>query len=220
VKQKKKLKRFNKIKDLDILLQEQEMIENSEIASFKINKNLFIIDEKDVETLKFIGENGNSTQYLVKWNDTNAILKTFHASLINTGTTYSYSEFEKELQILASTSHPNILQFYGAMVKLPRIGILTEYAEKGTLSSFIKSYKQVYIRSYPMKEKFRIIKEVASALDYLHSVGIIFRNLDTERVVVSKNMVSKLSDFGLAKITDNTQNTRQIGISHTIGKLI
>lgn len=46
--------------------------------------------------------------------------------------------FEHELELLGSLKHPNIVSFYGACVKQPRIGIVTEFCDNGSGSDYIE----------------------------------------------------------------------------------
>jgi len=128
-----------------------------------------------------------------------------------------YNEFEREVSILASIAHPNIIKFYGACIHPPRIGILMEYCEHGDLLHFFcggdgaRSEKE-----HPLEERLRILLEIAQAQQFLHSKKIIHRDLKLENVLVSQTLSALLMDFGLSKLLAHTKQQMTVGIGTSI----
>ena len=81
----------------------------------------------------------------------------------------------------------------------------------------LSSYKENNGFSYPKEKKIKMIVDVGSALEYLHSKGVIRRNLKPENVLVDGNETVKLMDFGLSIIMTEEQRTKtktiQVGTS-------
>lgn len=122
----KKLKLLDGIEDAGVVLQEikleQQQTKNGN-AKIKVNKELFQINSKDIKLLSLIGEGSSeSSVFLVDWMGKECAFKKF---IFKDSEDYEqFEEFEKEVEIFSSINHPNILQFFGACITPPHIGIL------------------------------------------------------------------------------------------------
>ena len=105
--------------------------------------------------------------------------------------------FFNEAQICGSLHHPNIVILYdlGEEQSMPFIAM--EYLEGKTLQQWMKSSKKLDIDT-----KIHIIAQVADALDYAHERGIIHRDIKPQNVMVTRDHIAKIMDFGIAKIGD------------------
>jgi len=212
VKQKKRLKKFDKLEDVDLLIAEQAVNRDDSIAHLKINKSLFEVDYTSIKLLKVLGSGGSgSTVYLCEYNGDQYAFKCFKTNDI-CGTQTIFNEFEREVSILASIAHPNIIKFYGASVHVPRIGYLMEFCEHGDLVQYFCSH----IDMIPLDEVIRILTEVASAQRFLHSKKIIHRDLKAENVLVASNLSTRLMDFGLSKLVDFTRQHMTAGVGTSV----
>ncbi|XZE20276.1 protein kinase domain-containing protein [Pirellulaceae bacterium SH449] len=112
--------------------------------------------------------------------------------------------FDNERQIVAQQSHPNIVALLDAGHFRGGYFLVYRWMESN-LSNWMKSRD-----SLPVAEVLRIMKEVATAVEYLHSNGILHRDLKPSNVLIDDNGGIKLTDFGIAKkLTpeDATSNT-------------
>jgi tRNA A-37 threonylcarbamoyl transferase component Bud32 len=110
----------------------------------------------------------------------------------------SKARLEREAQAVAKLQHDNILQVFdysgtGALSSY----IVTEFIDGQTLKQFLSA------RKTPLPEVAALISiELGTALAHAHSLGIIHRDIKPENVMVRKDGMLKLMDFGVAQILD------------------
>jgi len=101
---------------------------------------------------------------------------------------------EHKLEKLAELQHPHILpiQEYGSEERVRFM--VSPYVPGGTLGA--------KIRGAPLSfdEVLQYGAEVASALDYLHSQGVIHRDIKTSNILLDLSQHTYLADFGLARL--------------------
>lgn len=108
--------------------------------------------------------------------------------------------FEREVKIMQSLSHPNIVQCYDVFDNRLRTRIVMEYIEGGTLADVISDHKG------PLPEPLcrKIMKDILSGVEYLHGMGTIHRDLKPDNCLLSEAKAPygtvKLSDFGLSNM--------------------
>jgi len=119
------------------------------------------------------------------------------------GTTDNIKEFRKELKIMRTLRHPNIVEFLGACVEPNRMCIVTEYLANGSLEDVLernaKRKKRISI-----KRIVALAKDIARGLNWLHHKGIIHRDLKTANILVDSSGKGKLADFGLSHIKSSS----------------
>jgi len=179
----------------------------------RINTSLFEIDFKDLKNLKEIGR-GASGAVCLKATLHNQLVA---VKVYNVATLMDpndpFQEFENELNLLANCRHPNIVNFFGAGLDPPRICIVLEYCALGSMNSFI--VKGEYSKLTQL-EQMQMLIDVASGMCYLHSKGIIHRDLKSDNVLLDQNKVCKIADFGTSKMTNKntSSNTRYVGTGY------
>ena len=116
--------------------------------------------------------------------------------------------FEQECEFLSTIRHPNIVQ-YLCMHQDPDTGLpvlLMELMDK-SLTHFLESSPQPI--AYHIQAN--ICHDITLALSFLHSNGIIHRDLSSNNVLLHGNIRAKVTDFGMAKLGDlNPQATHDI----------
>lgn len=108
-------------------------------------------------------------------------------------------EFDREVMIMRSLRHPNIVQFIGASNIMKRVAIVTELAPLGSLASILAEGNFI---SYPLK--LEILVEIARAIQFLHANDVIHRDIKPGNVLVfslepKATTHVKVSDFGASK---------------------
>lgn len=108
--------------------------------------------------------------------------------------------FYREVEIIAQLQHPHILPVYdfGEYEQLPYI--VMALIKGGTLADRISAGK------VSTQDTLKIVQQIASALDYAHSKGIIHRDFKPANVLLDESGNTYLADFGLSKITESASD--------------
>jgi serine/threonine protein kinase len=105
--------------------------------------------------------------------------------------------FEREAKSLAKMTHPNIVKVhdFGEYEGSPYL--VMEFVGGGTLK------KQIG-RPWHWQEAARMLIPIARALDYAHKSSIVHRDVKPANILVTDTGEPMLSDFGIAKILEST----------------
>lgn len=113
-------------------------------------------------------------------------------------------DLRRESEHLSRLSHPHIMQAF-AMVsyKSGDLGMMMEFAEQGSLLQHLQSNPAL-----PMNTRLEYVLDIAKAVEYLHGMEILHRDIKSENVLVTLNG-AKLADFGLSiPVSEALQDTR------------
>lgn len=129
--------------------------------------------------------------------------------------------FLKEICLMASLSHPRIVEFIGvSWDSLRNLCAVTEFMERGDLRDVLQSAKARNTRLTWDGHKSHIAMHVAEALTYLHSLTpkVIHRDLKSKNILIDNDMSAKLSDFGVSRErrVEETHMTAGIGTAFWI----
>ena len=105
-----------------------------------------------------------------------------------------------EIEILRKISHPNITNIFEIFADSKKYYVIMEFLEGGELFEAITS-----IGSFTEASACKVMKQILSAVYYLHSNRIVHRDLKPENIMLTQkpknaNYQIKLIDFGTAKI--------------------
>eukprot|EP00011_Vannellida_sp_DIVA3-517-6-12_P014246 CAMPEP_0114616352 /NCGR_PEP_ID=MMETSP0168-20121206/6642_1 /TAXON_ID=95228 ORGANISM="Vannella sp., Strain DIVA3 517/6/12" /NCGR_SAMPLE_ID=MMETSP0168 /ASSEMBLY_ACC=CAM_ASM_000044 /LENGTH=326 /DNA_ID=CAMNT_0001827463 /DNA_START=158 /DNA_END=1137 /DNA_ORIENTATION=- len=118
---------------------------------------------------------------------------------------------KREVNVLKSMRHPNIMTFMGLHKDGKELHIVSEYVSKGDLRCLIKK-KDVEISWY---HRGRIAMDIARAIAYLHSRKVIFRDLKSKNVLLDEYFRAKICDFGFARLTEQSRGARAMTLCGT-----
>ncbi|KAF9611014.1 hypothetical protein IFM89_026320 [Coptis chinensis] len=102
-------------------------------------------------------------------------------------------QFKSEVALLSRLFHPNIVQFIAACKKPPVYCIITEYMSQGTLRMYLNK-KLPY--SLSTETILRLALDISRGMQYLHSQGVIHRDLKSNNLLLNDEMRVKVADFG------------------------
>ncbi|KAK9684709.1 hypothetical protein RND81_10G227000 [Saponaria officinalis] len=104
-------------------------------------------------------------------------------------------EFASEVSLLFRLTHPNIITFYAACKKPPVFCIITEYMSGGSLRKYLHQQEP---HSVPLHLVLKLALDIARGMQYLHSQGILHRDLKSENLLLDHDMCVKVADFGIS----------------------
>ena len=131
--------------------------------------------------------------------------KVIHKILLTHATKGEYEKVQKMFmqECLQSSNlrHPNLVQFLGIhypdeAVSLPWLIMEKLYA---SLTNILAKYSQ---NDLMFARKISILQDVSLGIQYLHSKKIVHRDISSNNILLTKHLVAKLSDFGVAKMID------------------
>ncbi|KAI9807324.1 MAG: ATP binding [Piccolia ochrophora] len=101
---------------------------------------------------------------------------------------------KREIGLLRSLSHPNIVQYLGAGSDEEHLNIFLEYVPGGSIAAMLNSYG-------PLREPLirNFVRQILTGLNYLHGRDIIHRDIKGANVLVDNKGGIKISDFGISK---------------------
>lgn len=108
----------------------------------------------------------------------------------------------RELKLMQRLRHPNVVQFLDSFETNSYIYVVMEYVENGSLAHMIKP-QQFGKLSEGLAAKYTY--EILLGLQYLHSKGIIHRDIKSANLLLTKDGKVKVADFGLAKVLEQVR---------------
>ncbi len=114
--------------------------------------------------------------------------------------------FVQEARSVAKLAHPNIVQIhdFGQGEQDNVTYIVMEYVDGGTLKDRLK-------QALPVPEAINFAIQAAEGLDCAHRNGIIHRDVKPANMLVRKDRHLLLSDFGIAKLLEQSTNLTRVG---------
>jgi eukaryotic-like serine/threonine-protein kinase len=117
-------------------------------------------------------------------------------------TSFILERFRTERQILANLDHPNIARLLDGGTTEDTIPYLVmELVEGVSIDSYCDAHK------LSVTERLLLFRQVCAAVQYAHQRLVIHRDIKPSNILVTKEGVPKLLDFGIAKILDASGST-------------
>lgn len=164
-----------------------------------------LLDRYEVE--KPIGRGGMATVYLARdlRHDRRVAIKVMSPEL---AATIGADRFGREVKIAAKLSHPNVLGVFDSGEAQGLLFYVMPFVEGETLRDKLTRERQLSI-----DESIQIICEVADALGYAHSNGIVHRDIKPENILL-QNGRAMVADFGIARLAEqSTEKLTKTGMA-------
>lgn len=148
----------------------------------------------DFDLLKVIGKGSFGKVMLVRKKDTG---KVYAMKVLNKRTIIERNEVEhtkSEKSILMKLSHPFLVGLHYSFQTPEQLYFIMDYINGGELFFHLqkdRKFTEDRVRFYAA--------EIASGLEYLHSAGVIYRDLKPENLLLTNDGHIVMTDFGLSK---------------------
>ncbi|KAA3475806.1 LRR receptor-like serine/threonine-protein kinase FEI 1 [Gossypium australe] len=180
--------------------------------SCEIIEKLESLDEEDV-----VGSGGFGTVYRMVMNDCG----TFAVKRIDRNREGSDQVFERELEILGSIKHINLVNLRG-YCRLPASKLLIyDYLAMGSLDNFLHESKEE-VRPLNWCARLKIALGSARGIAYLHHdccPKIVHLDIKSSNILLNENLEPHVSDFGLAKLLVDEEAHVTTVVAGTFGYL-
>lgn len=107
---------------------------------------------------------------------------------------------EREVEILQKVDHPHCVRLEAIYSTQNHLYLVLEYCKGGELFDMICQHSH-----FTENQAVKVVRQVNSALEYLHNLGIVHRDIKPENILLLEphpDSVVKLTDFGLANRLD------------------
>jgi serine/threonine-protein kinase len=147
---------------------------------------------------KELGSGAMGTVYLGRYTKTGQVMaiKVMAPGLGATNAAAT-KRFEREITILKELNHPNIVRLFGAGKTQGARYFAMEYVEGESLDHVMGRRGRM-----TWEDVVALGKQLCLALQHAHDKGIIHRDLKPSNIMILKDGTLKLTDFGIAKVSD------------------
>lgn len=168
---------------------------NSTYEATNENRFATFLSRFNYEILDELGSGGFSKVYKVRnRNQPNVIYACKIFDLLQVDETWAQRCLMKEMNIMYTIFHPNIIQLRDSLKTRRAAYIIMDFAPNGNVSSYMTKIKG------PLTEcQARIwFKDISSGLDYLHGKHIAHRDIKLENFLIDESYKALLSDFSFS----------------------
>lgn len=166
----------------------------------------------DFEPLTVLGKGAYGTVLLVREKATGRLFaqkQLKKASLIINETKEihetNYKRTLNEKAILETVSHPNVVKLFFAFQDNNKLYLILEYLDGGELFHHLAQERYL-----PEPKAAYYIAQIILALRYLHSLGVIYRDLKPENCMLNSSGNLVLTDFGLSKVSSGDDKSHSM----------
>jgi len=164
-----------------------------------------VIDVNEIDFGENIGTGGYGQVKKAIWRGTEVAVKTLITSHISNDIR---NAFITEVQVMTALRHPNVVLFMGASTKPPNMFIVMEFMALGSLHDVLHNE---LIPEIPAQLKVKMVKQASKGMYFLHSSGIVHRDLKSMNLLLDSKWNVKVSDFGLTQFKEQLKKEGEDG---------
>ncbi|KAG0249497.1 hypothetical protein DFQ27_009971, partial [Actinomortierella ambigua] len=139
-----------------------------------------------------IGSGAYGGVYHARWKGNKVAIKRY---LLTADEADQSRVIQHEINAVQRLVHRHIIRFHDAADYQGQLVLITDYADGGSLQQAIEGRR---VADWSIKE--RIAHEMAQGLDYMHSIGVLHRDLRSSNVLLTRQLQVKICDIGLATV--------------------
>ncbi|MCX7876965.1 MAG: serine/threonine protein kinase [Melioribacteraceae bacterium] len=162
------------------------------------------------EFIDLIGEGGMGNVFKARDLELDRIVAIKVIRTENNRSFHSLKKLRKEAKNQAKLIHPNIITIHELIEINSSIGIVMEFVDGEDLASIIRRKQRL---DFPLIKN--ILLQILDGLDFAHSHGIIHRDIKPSNIIIRKDGVAKIADFGIAKSVEDfesfTTSSKMVG---------
>ncbi|XP_022748057.1 receptor kinase-like protein Xa21 [Durio zibethinus] len=128
----------------------------------------------------------------------------------------AFKSFDVECEVMSNILHRNLVKIITCCSTIDFKALVLEFMPNGSLEKWLYSYNYFL----DILQRINIMIDVASALEYLHlghPVPVIHCDLKPSNILLDKDMVAHVGDFGIAKLLGEGDSIKQTMTLATIG---
>ena len=150
---------------------------------------------------KELGSGAMGAVYLARYikNNHRVAIKIMSSAINSNASSSLVARFEREAEILKNLNNPNIVRLFG----IGKFKGLRYYAMEVIDGETLEA---ILLRkgAFSWDETIELGKQICNALQHAHDNGVVHRDIKLSNLMVTKQGVLKLTDFGIAKDLDGT----------------
>lgn len=114
-----------------------------------------------------------------------------------------FEEWKREVEFMSQHSNKFVVQVHGFCCSSKILTIVMEYMEKGSLFDILHGdgRKEICLNGF---DRLRMARQVSMGVTFLHANKILHRDIKSLNILVSRDGICKLADFGSARLVTNT----------------
>ncbi|XP_022086412.1 serine/threonine-protein kinase PLK4-like isoform X2 [Acanthaster planci] len=149
---------------------------------------------KDYQVMNLLGKGGFACVYSAKATNTGqeVAIKMIDKKMMQAAG--MVGRVRNEVEIQCQLKHPSILELYSYFEDNNYVYLVLEMCHNGEMNRYLKTHNKVLTE----EEARHCLKEIVLGMLYLHSHGILHRDLTLANILLTKDMHCKIADFGLA----------------------
>lgn len=153
-----------------------------------------------------LGSGSFASVYRALWTNSEVAVKFQNEVILHDGQPMTIAEKKesmiKEANIWFRLLFPHVVKLFGAC-HVNRIFFVSEFSSLGSLDKYLDKHREL-----GRHEIWTLLHQAALGLRHLHDQGIAHGDLKCNNILVGKNGVAKLADFGLSYSRDREDNER------------
>lgn len=180
-----------------------------------------MLQKKDLRKVKLLGEGAYGKVYLGKLRDRrfnqheipiNVAIKDIplNFSVIDKEDLLKKIQvFNKELELVKKFGSEYLINSYGYIISDDKLSLVIEYCAGGDLNDYFKPLAY----QLNVKQKLEILLNTAKAIEVLHNLNIIHRDIKSMNILLKKfiqdesvDVIAKLADFGISQTSEEIEN--------------
>jgi len=167
----------------------------------------FLPNLSAVQVIGPLGTGANGIVYKGSWDGKIVAIKSLGSGTNETLDEQTYSKFLKEGKLmLGLKKHVNLIDVYAICYEDTNPAIIMEYAERGTLISYLQSITEVSTHFV-----YNLVIGIAKGLRHLHRQDVIHRDIAARNILLKQDFTPMVSDFGLSREIEATEQYSSTG---------